>query len=577
MREGGESTIRFISKHMAGFNEAVAYVGIISVLMVIPGVAVPILNQILIDNVLSGLNPEWGAPLILFAAFFTFMRVVLRFLEGNAWRHRMMMITSSSSEMLWHILRLPVGFFHDKYTADISNRIYYGTSIADKMTDTFVVLVLDVVNLFFYVYFMIRYSAILSIFAILHVLCNLILFKVIQKKQKILNREAQKEIDHLSSITAASIENIDSIKSSTAEPFFFRAWGDSFARMQSAAVQCASKNVISESVPVFLDSITRVFILGVGTYYIIDGYLTVGMLMSFQAFATYTMSPLKHFVSNFQNMAAVNAQTERMKEILDEPCDVPDTVEPVKCEGTATGKLIGDIELRHVTFGYDRSQPPIIEDFNMVVPVGKSVAFVGPSGCGKSTIAKLISGLYKPWSGEILFNGKHQDEIDRDLFANSVAIVDQNIVMFEGDISDNVKLWDESVEDFAMILACHDAQIHDEIAIREGGYHANMESGGKNFSGGQRQRIELASAFAKEPTIMIMDEGTSALDAITEEGVMNSIRQMGCSQIIIAHRLSTIRDCDEIIVMQRGKIVERGTHEQLMAQKGFYSLLIENK
>ena len=220
---------------------------------------------------------------------------------------------------------------------------------------------------------------------------------------------------------------------------------------------------------------------------------------------------------------------------------------------------------------------PILKDIHLEIPRGKITCIIGPSGCGKSTIAKLVSGLYKPWSGEVLFDGMPQSQINRDVFANSVAIVDQNIVLFDGPISDNVKLWDESIEDFAMILACHDAQIHEEIAIRDGGYQAAVECGGRNFSGGQRQRLELATAFAKEPSVMIMDEGTSALDSVTEEFIMNSIRNMGCSQIIIAHRLSTIRDCDEIIVLREGKVVERGNHEQLMAAKGFYSQLVDNR
>lgn len=575
MRRKGEGTISFISQHLQGFNDVMAYVGIVSCLLALPELAIPLINQMFIDNVLSGLNPEWAVPLLIFATFFILIKITLRFLEGGAWRHRLKMITSSTSEMFWHTLRLPVGYFHDKYSGDVSNRIYYSTSIADMITNNFVLIVLDVGSIVFFLYFMIRYSAILSIFAILHIICNLALLGAIHKKQVNVNRSAQKEIDQLNGYTAAAIENIDSIKSSTAESFFFQSWGRYFARMQGSSVDCTIKNEISEIIPLCLDAFTRVCVLGAGAYYIMAGQLTVGMLMTFQTFMTNSMGTMKHFVTNFQNMATVRAQTERMKEILDEPCDVPEIIEVNDNEGPE--KLMGQIELRNVTFGYDRNQPPLIENLSLIIPPGKSVAFVGPSGCGKSTIAKLISGLYKPWSGEILFDGKPQSEIDRDLFANSVAIVDQNIVMFEGDVADNVKLWDESIEDFAMILASHDAQIHDEIVTREGGYHARMESGGKNFSGGQRQRIELASAFAKEPSIMIMDEGTSALDAVTEVRVMDSIKMMGCTQIIIAHRLSTIRNCDEIIVMKKGCVIEHGTHQELLDQHGFYSLLIENK
>lgn len=232
------------------------------------------------------------------------------------------------------------------------------------------------------------------------------------------------------------------------------------------------------------------------------------------------------------------------------------------------GKLSGRIEMRHVTFGYVPDAPPLISDFSLTLDAGKTVAFVGLSGCGKSTLSKLVSGLYEPWSGQILFDGVDSHDVNRNVFNNSVAMVDQNIVLFDGTVADNVKLWDESIEDFAMIFACHDAQIHEEIASRSNAYDSTVENGGMNFSGGQRQRLEIASALAKEPTILIMDEGTSALDAVTEERVMRAIKNMGITLIMVAHRLSTIRDCDEIVVLDKGQVVERGNHEELMKHEG---------
>ena len=572
-RVGG--TLNFLSKHMQGFNDAVMLVGFVSILLIVPKVASPIIIQILVDNVLSGLNPEWAVPLIIFATVLTVMEVALRTIEASSWKNRLNMSVTSASEMFWHTLRLPIGYFHDKYAGDLTSRMYYGKSVSKKVIDNLLWAAGDMVLIVFYLFFMIKYSLLLSVFAIIHIILNIVILRVIRSKRVNASRDMQKEIGSLQGFTTAAINNIDAIKGSTAEQDYFRKWSEHFTRMQNASVKCTINNIRTEGIPLMMEAVSNVLVLGIGIYYIMKGYLTAGMLMTFQSFMAASMRPMSHITNDVQELATVQAQVERMSEVLEEECDVPDELESV--DHIEEGKLKGYVELRNVTFGYDKNAGPLISDFSLKLEPGKSVAFVGPSGCGKSTIAKLVSGLYKPWSGEVLFDGKPQSEINRDVFANSVAIVDQNIVLFDGTISDNVKLWDSSTEDFAMILACHDAQIHDEITIRDGNYQAPVDCGGKNFSGGQRQRLELATAFAKEPSVMIMDEGTSALDAVTEELVMKSIRNMGCSQIIIAHRLSTIRDCDEIIVLRDGKVVERGNHQQLMSNKGFYSRLVESK
>lgn len=567
--------VDFLSKHLKGFNETVALVGCVTLLLVVPKVAYPVISQVLMDNVLTGLNPEWAVPLFIFATVLVMMEILLRYIASGSWKYRLRMSMTASSEMFWHSIRLPVGFFHDKFIGDLVSRLHYPAKISSLITVYFASAFSDIILVIFYLFFMIKYSLFLSLFAIVHIILNIYLLKVLHKESVASSRNMQKEIGRLQGFTTVTISNIDAIKGSTSEQMYFRKWSALFSEMQNAVVRFTSKNINTQGVPLLLEAVSRVFVLGIGVYYIMKGHMTAGMLMTFQAFMTATMRPMSNLTAEAQELANMVAQIERMDDVLQEECDTPDSLESV--EGIENGKLSGEVELRDVSFGYDKSLPPLIKNFSLKLEPGKSVAFVGPSGCGKSTIAKLVSGLYQPWSGQILFDGIPQSEINRDVFANSVAIVDQNIVLFDGSISDNVKLWDSSIEDFAMILACHDAQIHDEIAIRPDNYKAKVECGGKNFSGGQRQRIELATAFAKEPSIMIMDEGTSALDAVTEEAVMSSIRNMGCSQIIIAHRLSTIRDCDEIIVLREGQVVERGNHEQLMANKGFYSQLVDNK
>jgi ABC-type bacteriocin/lantibiotic exporter with double-glycine peptidase domain len=199
---------------------------------------------------------------------------------------------------------------------------------------------------------------------------------------------------------------------------------------------------------------------------------------------------------------------------------------------------------------------------------------VGGSGSGKSTIAKLLSGLYQPWEGEIRYDGKLISEIPRSIFTASVSVVDQDVVLFEDAIQNNIKMWDNTIENFEMILAARDAGVHEDILSKKGGYQHQLKEGGRDLSGGQRQRIEIARVLAGDPSVIIMDEATSALDAKTEYEVSEAIKARGITCIIVAHRLSTIRDCDEIIVLDKGNVIERGTHDELLKNDGYYKKLV---
>jgi ABC-type bacteriocin/lantibiotic exporter with double-glycine peptidase domain len=323
---------------------------------------------------------------------------------------------------------------------------------------------------------------------------------------------------------------------------------------------------------VLTNGVVDTSILILGAYLILKGELTVGMLMAFQGFMGSFLAPVNEVVNASQNIVEMRSQMERVEDVMKYPEDHREAKGEMK-----EGKLRGLLELKDVTFGYSPLQPPLIEHFNLRLEPGRSVAFVGTSGCGKSTLAKLISGLYKPWSGEILFDGRPIETISNEELTNSVAVIDQNVVLFDDTVAQNIRMWDPSIEDFTMIMACNDAQIRTDIMSRPDGFSTRIIKGGQNFSGGQRQRMEMATALAKEPSILIMDEATSALDPKTEDEVMNRIRLMGPTLIIVAHRLSTIRDCDEIIVMDQGKILQRGRHETLIAQEGFYQDLMRSE
>jgi ABC-type bacteriocin/lantibiotic exporter with double-glycine peptidase domain len=368
---------------------------------------------------------------------------------------------------------------------------------------------------------------------------------------------------------------IETIKASGAENSFFEKWSGYQASVNTQQVKTLRLNAYYGLIPQLVLELVNMGILALGLYQIIRGEFSTGMLLAFQSMFASFSAPVTELADAGATLREMRTNMERIEDVMEYPADVEYGEEA--SPDISYEKLTGKVELKHVTFGYSRLAPPLIEDFSMTLEPGKKVAFVGASGCGKSTLSKLISGLYKPWSGEILYDGKPLEEIDRNIFTGSLAVVDQEITLFEDTISNNIKMWDSSIEDYEMILASRDAGLHEDIMRRDNGYQYRMLEGGRDFSGGQRQRMEIARVLAQDPTIIIMDEATSALDAKTEFEVVQAIKDRGITCIVIAHRLSTIRDCDEIIVMDHGQIAERGTHAELMARHGAYEQLITSE
>jgi len=402
---------------------------------------------------------------------------------------------------------------------------------------------------------------------------NLIMSRVITQKRVNLTRVQMRDEGKLVSTTVAGIEMIETIKASGAENGFFEKWAGYQAGVNSQKVNFARLNRYLGLIPQIVSVLTDTAVLILGVWLVMDGQFTIGMVMAFQGFLSSFTAPAAQLISAGQTMQEMRTDMERIDDVMRYPSD-PACDNDHLDENAEYDKLFGAVELKNVTFGYSRLAEPLIKDFNLTLKQGSRVAIVGTSGCGKSTLAKLISGLYQPWSGEILFDGKAITAIDRSVFTGSLAVVDQDIILFEDTIANNIKMWDSSIEDFEMIMAARDAMLHEDIMQRDGGYNYKLTEGGKDLSGGQRQRLEIARVLAQDPTIIILDEATSALDAKTEYDVVQSIKDRGITCIVVAHRLSTIRDCDEIIVMDRGQVVERGTHEQLYALGGFYTQLI---
>ena len=385
-----------------------------------------------------------------------------------------------------------------------------------------------------------------------------------------------RDMGKLSSATVAGVEMIETIKSSGTENGYFERWSGFQASVNTQNTRFSKLNNMLGMIPTIVNALTQTAVLMLGVWFVMCGSFTVGKITAFQLYLASFIAPASSLISAGQTIQEMRTKMERVEDVMKYPTDVGCEEHEIGEDGEYS-KLNGEIELKNVTFGYSKLAPPLIENFSMKLEPGSRVAFVGASGCGKSTLSKLISGLYRPWSGEILYGGKRREEIDRNVFTGSLAVVDQDIILFEDTIANNIKMWDKTIEDFEMIMAARDAKLHEDIMMRDGGYQYVITEGGKDFSGGQRQRMEIARVLAQDPTIIIMDEATSALDARTEYEVVNAIKDRGITCIVIAHRLSTIRDCDEIIVLDHGKVAERGTHSELMSLNGMYAQLVTSE
>ncbi len=571
-----KSMLSFARKRLVGAGVAVAFVVITTLLTSLFGIIQPVLSRIFLDRILTGENPDWFYPFFGILAAVSVLQLIVAFIEAySTWRIEAKLAAVGDSTFMWKVLRMPMEFFSQRMAGDIQLRQRANGTIAKELVNTFAPLVLNAGMMIFYLVVMIRYSWILSLVGVVSILLNVFMSRVISKKRVNITRVRMRDEGKLLSATASGIEMIETIKASGAENGYFEKWAGYQASVNTQQVRYERIDQYLGLVPSLISALANIAVLVLGVWLTMEGEFTVGMAMAFQGFLASFTAPAMTLISAGQTIQEMRTEMERVEDVMEYPDDVI-----YKSENAVTveeyGKLSGAVEMKDVTFGYSRLSEPLIENFNLTLTPGSRVALVGGSGCGKSTLSKLISGLYQPWSGEILFDGKPIGQIDRSVFTGSLAVVDQDIILFEDSIRNNIKMWDNSIEDFEMILAAKDAQLHEDIMQREGGYDYVITEGGKDLSGGQRQRMEIARVLAQDPTILILDEATSALDAKTEYDVVRSIKDRGITCIVVAHRLSTIRDCDEIIVLDHGKVVERGTHEELYAKNGYYTRLVSN-
>ena len=570
-----KSVLSFARKRLEGAGPAIVFVVLTTMIASLTGIVSSGFSRAFLDYLLPGNNPQWVTPFFIGLALLSFIQLASAWIQAMySLRINGKMAAVGNASYMWKILKLPMEFFSQRMAGDIQGRKSGNASIAKDVVDTLAPLALNAVMMIFYLVVMIRYSWLLTLVGLGSLVINVFLSQYISKKRINITRVAMRDQGKLSGATMGAMDMIETIKASGAENGYFEKWAGYQASVNTQNVRFSRLNQYLGMIPQAVSTVLNTVILALGIWLTMQGQFTVGMIMAFQGFLGSFMGPAGKLISAGQTLQEMRTNMERIEDVMEYPDD------PVFVENQGAeeyDKLSGCLEMRHVTFGYSRLDKPLIEDFSLELKTGQQVAFVGSSGCGKSTLAKLISGLYQPWSGEILFDGKPISQIKRGVFTGSLAVVDQDITLFEDTIANNIKMWDASIEDYEMIVAARDAQIHEDIMQREGGYQYKLTEGGKDLSGGQKQRLEIARVLAQDPTIIIMDEATSALDARTEFDVVQSIRNRGISCVVIAHRLSTIRDCDEIIVMDHGKVAQRGTHDELIKKDGLYKTLVTSE
>lgn len=570
-----------LASRIANSKLSIAYIILASLFLVIPGLVIPSFIQVFIDKYLVNGHADFVMPLLLtMGAVFVINAVLVYLQQYYLLRLETKLALTTSSKFLWHVFHLPISFFTQRHSGEIGDRVSLNDKVARLLSGDLANAALNVIIVLFYAALMLSYDVPLTLIGIGMAALNVIALKIVSRARKDGSRLLGNETGKLLGTTVSGISMIETLKASGRENDFFTNWIGYLAKVTNAQQALGWLTIRLNVLPPLITSLTSTLILGIGALRIMDGEMTLGALVSFTYLMGNFISPVNQLVSAGTLLHETESDMGRIDDVtnyeVDEQFKDASTTKNNQNVAVHT-KLVGYFEMKNVTFGYNTTMPALVENFNLKLKPGSRVALVGGSGSGKSTVAKIASGLYPLWSGEVLFDGKPKDDIPRHVLTSSLAVIDQEVLVFNGTIKENISFWDSMIPDKHIIQSARDAAIHDTISERKDAYDSSVMEGGANFSGGQRQRLEIARALATNPSILIMDEATSALDPTAEKTVMDNIKKRGCTCLIVAHRLSTIIDCDEIIVMEYGKVVERGTHQELMAKNGVYAHLIETK
>jgi NHLM bacteriocin system ABC transporter peptidase/ATP-binding protein len=573
-RGGRESLWRSLGPRLRNSYTGIVYAAVATLALAAPTFIVPVLSRVFIDSYLVEGMTRWAQPLLVMMSICAIVIAALTYLQQNALlRLETRMAIAGASKFFWHTLRLPIEFFAQRSAGEIAYRVGINDRVAALLGAELSTNVVNLLLVGVYAGLMLQYDKLLTAIGVGIAALNVLALKLASRRRTIVSRRILQDRSKLLGVTVDALRGMETLKASGAESDFFVQWAGYHAKVASAEQELGATGQYLNAVSPLLASLNFAAIICIGGVRVMDGLLTIGLLIAFQSLMTSFLAPVSRLVALGGSLQEVRGHFTMIDDAMRNPCASGLASEEETDTGGAV-RLQGDVEFRNVSFGYSRLEPPLIQDFSLKLPASSRVALVGGSGSGKSTIAKLATGLYEPWDGAILFDGIPRNQISRRVLTNSVAFVDQEILLFEGSVRDNIALWDDTMEEATIVQAAHDSVIHDEIASRPNSYLYRVEEGGWNFSGGQRQRLELARALAASPRVLVLDEATSALDTRTEALVEDNLRRRGCTCLIVAHRLSTIRHCDLIVVLEHGRVVEQGTHAELLRAGGAYARLI---
>lgn len=564
----------FIKQRLSGQYTALLALFALGLCLVFPGLLIPIFSEVFIDDILVNENTDWMTALLVLMGGTVIFKYALTYYRGmmlQKLQNKMALI--SAHKFLSHMFRLPISFFDQRYSGDLANRVDNNNNVSTFLSGELGETILNLFIAVFYLILLLLYSPVLTLILVLSVAINLTAVKLGADSMEQLTMKLQQDQGKLIGTVYAGLGITSTLKASGTENEYVSKIEGSYARTIDLEQKMGKKQELLNAIPELADKVSNVIILAVGGLFVIKGQMTVGMLTAYTSLTSSFVEPVNSLAGFAQKIKTLKADMRRVDDIMNYQEDEKFKVEETENLGR---KLNGDVTLKDISFGYSILEKPLVEDFGFELKSGSSIAFVGGSGCGKSTVTKIVSGLYLPWTGEVCFDGIPVSHIAKDVLSCSVSTVSQEITLFSGSIKDNLTLWNKSIMDVDIVRAAKDACIHDVITQKPGAYDFHLSEGGTNFSGGQRQRLEIARALVTNPSILIMDEATSALDPIVEKQIIDNIKRRGCTCIIVAHRLSAIRDCDEILVMDHGKIVQRGTHDELAAVEGHYQRLIRN-
>ena len=572
------SIVKTVAAKLREDKWALIFLMVLGLCMIIPGLAVPVMSQIFIDDVFSLKHADWIVKLLI-AMFGTMVMLgimtAMRAAVLTYWQKKLTI--ADSSGFFWHVLRMPVTFFQQRYAADIASRIQFNESTAEVLSNQAATALLDLLVALFYLLLLFQYSVPLTLIGISISVVDIFVFLYMRRRQTDLIMRIQQDASKAYGVLMSGLMMVESIKANGSEGDLFAKWAGYAAKASVATQEMKLWTMKVKLLPLLLGGLNSALIMTVGGFSIMEGIMTAGIYMAFNNLIAKFHEPVQKLLSLGNVLQNTEMQMRRLDDVRRYKTDslnYPDENQTVSFTGN---RLSGELTLKDVSFGYSPLDPPLIEHFDLHLEPGRWAAVVGSSGSGKSTLAKLVAGLYEEWSGEILFDGVKRREIPRPVIVNSLATVDQDVFQISGTVRQNISMFDKSVPSADIVQAAQDACIHDDIIQLQGGYDAEVSEGGLNFSGGQRQRLEIARALAFNPSLLILDEATSAIDPMTEQKCLENIRRRGCTCLIVAHRLSTIREADEIIVLERGKVAERGTHRELISHDGPYRRLIEER